>query len=436
MRPDAVLRPAWFASVMAGLGPWGADRRVAVAVSGGADSLCLARLAAGWGRPFALIVDHGLRPEAPDEASQAAERLRGFGVPSRILTLRVAPGPGLAARARAARYAALAQAAAEAGLSDLLLGHHARDQAETLLIRREGQSGPAGLSGMAAIVETPSLRLVRPLLDAWPDSVRATLAAHGLDWAEDPSNDSPTATRTRMRGWLADRTCGADRARTLSDEQHLRAAARAEREGRIAEVLARRAVLFPEGHALLSPGPIEPDCLASLIRALTGAAYPIGSAALARFATMPAVGTLGGLRFLPAGRLGPGTLLVREAAAMQAPVVAEDGALWDGRFRLQLPDGAMPGVTLGALGDDSRLLRHRTALPAAVLRSLPALRSATGGLAVPHLPHFIGWTNGRVRLTFCPSSPVAGAPFRLSRLGDAQRMTGPHVPDEASTSVR
>ncbi len=76
---------AEFAAAMARLGPWDAARRVAVAVSGGADSLALAVLAQRWGDPVALIVDHGLRPGSAAEAEAARAALAARGMPARIL---------------------------------------------------------------------------------------------------------------------------------------------------------------------------------------------------------------------------------------------------------------------------------------------------------------------------------------------------------------
>lgn len=409
---------------MAGLGPWPADRRVAVAVSGGADSMCLAWLAASWGKPLAIVVDHGLRANSAGEASEAATRLAGFGVPSRIRTLRVPPGPGLAARARRLRYAALADAMAEAGLSDLLLGHHAGDQAETVLMRRAAASGPAGLAGMAAIAELPALRLVRPLLGLHPSMLRETLSAQGIGWAEDPSNADPAATRTHARAALTDpglmlNTLGAARAA---------GEARAAREAEIAAILAERACLFPEGYALLSPGPIATDALAALLRALGGTAYPARGASLARLAADPSPGTVAGLRLLPAGRLGSGLLLVREARAAGPPVEARDGAVWDGRFVLSAAGELPSGATLGALGDDASRLRRLSHLPFAVLRVLPALRAPGDALAVPHLGYNYGWTNKPVGLTLCPPVPASGAYFRVAATGDAQAAPEPHLP--------
>ncbi|MBV9755783.1 MAG: tRNA lysidine(34) synthetase TilS, partial [Alphaproteobacteria bacterium] len=110
------------------LGPFGPESRLAVAVSGGADSTALALLAAGWtgtrgGSVLALVVDHGLRPESGAEAALALRRLAERGIPGRLLPIAgLDRGPALAERARRARYAALEQACRKAGIVHLMLG--------------------------------------------------------------------------------------------------------------------------------------------------------------------------------------------------------------------------------------------------------------------------------------------------------------------------
>jgi tRNA(Ile)-lysidine synthase len=411
-RIPSLILPSEFFALMAPLGPWSADRRVAVAVSGGADSLCLAFLAASWGAPLALIVDHGLRAESAIEATETAARLAGFGVPSRILTLRnLRPGPGLAARARTARYAALTEAAAAEGLPDLLVAHHQRDQAETFLMRRQSRSGATGLACMAATVETTALRIVRPLLTVAPARLRDTLRAHGLGWTEDPSNRDQAALRARLRATLDDPAGDGAGTVALAEAAAMHAIARCHADAETAAILAARASIRPEGFSVLRPGAIPPEALAALIRTIAGSPYSPGGPALAALAAAPAPAVLGGVRILPAGRLGPGVLLVREPAAMAPPIAAEPGAVWDRRFRLG--SGATPssGATLGALAQDAPRLRRHTDLPAAVLVTLPAIRMHGALAAVPHIGYPDRRTCACLAVRFSPSMPAAGAPF-------------------------
>ena len=201
-----------FAAEMDRLGPFEPRPQLAVAVSGGADSVALVLLAADWaarrgGAVLALTVDHGLRAESAAEADTTLHRLAALGVPGRKLTIaHLAHGPALAERAREARYHALLDACAAEGLPHLLLGHHRGDQVETVMMRALGASTARGLAGMPALLETRFVRLLRPLLGIPPGRLRALLTARGIPWIEDPSNRDPAARRSRLRAIRADPT--------------------------------------------------------------------------------------------------------------------------------------------------------------------------------------------------------------------------------------
>jgi tRNA(Ile)-lysidine synthase len=413
---------------MAGLAPFDPQPRLAVAVSGGADSMALALLADDWARSragsvLALIVDHGLRAGSAAEAAEAAARLASRGIAARRLVLTdLASGTGMAQRARAARYRALIAACAEAGIVHLLLGHHARDQAETVLIRTLAGSGPDGLAGMAPLVELATVRLLRPLLGIPPGWLRDLLRAAGMAWAEDPSNADPAAQRGRLRSLRRDQGGEGAATRALVDGAADYGVARTRREAAVADTLARRARLFPEGFAVLSPGALLPEALGALLRAIAGAAFPLPWDAVAALAAAPRAATIGGARLLAAGRLGEGWLLVREAAAMEGPVEARPGALWDGRFRLLAGAGPCSGGTIGAVGPDAAALRSRTALPAAVLATLPALRRQGALVAVPHICYSAVPACAPPPLVFAPARAGAPAPFvGASRMQRADR---------------
>ena len=409
---------------MASLGPFEAAPLLAAGVSGGPDSVALALLANLWvrarcGSLLALIVDHQLREVSSSEAAETAARLAGRGIAARVLKISgLARGPALAQRARAARFDALTEACARESIMHLLLGHHALDQAETVLIRSLGGSGPSGLAGIAALVETPSVRILRPLLAFPPERLRATLVAAGVEWVEDPSNSDPAALRPRLR--LARRDCSGRGSSTVALAAAAAASAlqRADADRKAASILADRASTRPEGYCLLSDGVsgsdrgIDPHALAALLQTIAGAPYPPPTASVASLAAAPRPATLAGVRLLSAGRLGSGLLVVREAAAMAPPVAAVPGAVWDGRFRLTAEAWVPPGATLGALGVDAARLREASDLPAAVLQTLPAIRFEGTLLAVPHLLYPDAQACNLVPLVFSPPHPAAGAPFR------------------------
>jgi tRNA(Ile)-lysidine synthase len=411
---------AAFAAAMAGLGPFEPAPLLAIAVSGGADSLALAVLADAWARGrggsvVGLVVDHGLRTEAADEARVTERLLVGHGVAARVLRLTgLAHGPALAERARAARYAALIAACEAISALHLLVGHHAADQAETVALRALRGSFSAGLAGMAGLVELPTVRLLRPLLGMPPGALRAVLRARGIDWVEDPSNHDTRSLRVRLRLLAGDRdgpgvvliTAAAARA----------GAAREAEETRAGEALGRAVSLRPEGFAVLmgggAGGAMPPAALGALIQAIGGASYAPAPDAVAALAARPVPATLAGVRLLRAGRLGPGLLVVREAAAMAPPTAAVPGAMWDGRYRLTRDAELPAGATLGALGSDAARFRKCSTLPAVVRRTLPALRLGAALLAVPHLRFPNVEVCARAGVLLAPPRPAAGAAFR------------------------
>lgn len=171
-----------------------------VAVSGGADSTALLHTLA-WLRTKLTLrlaahgVDHGLRPEATRELHSARELALALDVPFSASSVSVAPGSNLQARARAARYAALRQRAAELGADSIATGHHAGDRAETVLLRLLRGAGPRGL----AVLAPRSGDLIRPLIRAGRPAVLAHLDRHGLRYCQDPSNRDTRFTRVRVR---------------------------------------------------------------------------------------------------------------------------------------------------------------------------------------------------------------------------------------------
>ncbi len=194
-----------FARLMASFDPFERAPELAIAVSGGRDSLCLALLAHEWaaarrGTVVALIVDHGLRAESAGEASATVRSLNCHGIEAVVLQWR-GPKPlsGLQQAAREARYRLLREACRGRGILHLLVGHHAGDQAETIAMRAARRSGPDGLSGMAAMIEMEEVRLLRPLLAVPRARLTATLLERGVAWIDDPSNADPRFERARLR---------------------------------------------------------------------------------------------------------------------------------------------------------------------------------------------------------------------------------------------
>lgn len=457
-----------FARALAALGPFEARPHLAVAVSGGADSLALALLAADWARDSggevtALTVDHGLRAEAAAEARQVGVWLGARGIRHRILRWPAgpaAPRRGLQARARQARYALLEDWCARHGVLHLLTAHQRDDQAETFLLRLGQGSGLMGLAAMPPGRELRALRLLRPLLGQSRAALEDYLRDAGQDWVRDPSNRDLAYARVRLRGLMPELARENLDAAALGAICDRLGTVRAALDDHTARRLARAARPHAAGFvrldrtALVRGGVWEGErALARVLGAVGGADYPPRGDRLQRlYREIAAPGfrgrTLAGCRILPdhaSGEDDGSALLVcREVAAMapSRPVAAGKND-WDGRFSLRLAltsEGAAvrgrarraPALRLGALGRDGIVTLRRAApecletpaargIPAVVRVTLPALFDPHGLLAVPHLGYRrSGKAAARLsRVDCCPLVPqtLAGPRFFLASGG-------------------
>jgi tRNA(Ile)-lysidine synthase len=181
-----------------------------IGVSGGRDSVALlhALVARGFRQLFVCHFDHALRPESAEDAGFVRRLARRWKLPVVIEREDVARRAkrrkqSLETAAREARYAFFARVAAARDCPRLLLAHHADDQVETFLFNLFRGAGAAGLAGMAIVsrrtIDGVELAIHRPLLGTWRAEIDAYLAAHALDFREDPSNADPRHTRNRLR---------------------------------------------------------------------------------------------------------------------------------------------------------------------------------------------------------------------------------------------
>ncbi|GBR08813.1 tRNA(Ile)-lysidine synthase [Asaia siamensis] len=408
MRKAHPVGESEFASLMSVFGPFLPDEArfpIGIAVSGGADSLCLAWLMRRWRYAvLALVVDHGLRDNSAAEAAETASRLQALDIPSVILRLDSVIRTGsLQKNARIARYEALEAACHSRGILDLALGHHERDQVETFLLREAHGSSTHGLAAMAFARETPQLRYLRPLLEIAPERLRATLRQQGIQWVEDPSNRNPVFERVRIRLSLDESGHRAARAQLA-----LHAGQR--NEAALVNVAALSKLhADPLGFVVMDSLPGDPALLGRIWQSVSGAAYPPSPQALAALIAAPRPATLAGAQLCAAGRLGKTWLLVREPAAIARRIAAQSGVTWDGRFTLRgmVPE---PGTEIAALGAEARHFRDH-ALPAKILSGLPALWIGTRLMAVPQLGAFAAPHWARLRFSFSPATPLSDPSF-------------------------
>lgn len=441
-----------FAALVARLGPFERSPTIAVAVSGGADSMALCLLAAGWarrrrGRAVALTVDHGLRSGSAGEARQVGAWLGARGIEHHILRWRgEKPAHGVQAAARAARYRLLAAWCRRRRVLHLFLAHHLEDQAETLIGRLGRGSGVDGLAAMAPLSESHGLRLVRPLLDVSRVHLGATLERRRQPWIEDPANRDPVHLRVRIR-----------RALEVLEPQGLspqRLAATARRLGRAraaletdaTALLAAAATLHPAGFCLLEPEPLAAApaevglrALARVLMCVGGAVYPPRLEGLERLfdalttalttAGSGVARTLAGCRIVSAG---PRLLICREAAAAREIVAPSSGQerLWDRRFAVRVAPAAaaerrLRVRRLGRAGWAEVVRRRgdlrRSPIPGVARPSLPSLWDVDGVVSVPHLlfirPGSDGVEGHRLSAVFRPAQALSPATFAVGWRG-------------------
>lgn len=183
---------------------------LAVGFSGGADSTALlVACAEKWpGRVQAVHVHHGLQPAADGFEQHCRALCERLGVPLEVLRVdaRHAPGDSPEDAARRARYEAfstLGQAQRPQGaIPSVALGHHADDQAETLLLALSRGAGLPGLAAMPPQAARGGVMLHRPLLGVPGADIRAWVVTRGLPWIDDPTNADTRFTRNRIRADL------------------------------------------------------------------------------------------------------------------------------------------------------------------------------------------------------------------------------------------
>jgi tRNA(Ile)-lysidine synthase len=384
--------------------------RLALAVSGGADSMALTHLIARWRaerepKPelTVLTVDHGLRAESREEAAMVAASAASLGLPHAILswTRDERHSGGLQERARAGRYDLMAAYCQAHDIPALVTAHHLDDQAETFLMRLKRGSGLDGLGAIPEESTWSGVAVLRPLLDLPKARLAATLTEAGIAWVEDPSNSDQRFERARMRGCSdALAKLGLTPEALARSAQRLRRA-RAALDHAADKFLAEHGAMGEAGYCLIArnglvalPAEIALRVLARAVNAVGGRETPLRlaklEALLASLNECPkAAHTLGGCRLQPVGeRLG----VFRETRGAGLPTLQlapGERALWDNRFRVELEASADAPVTVGALGEARwRALRASAtwldALPRFAGATLPACL-AGGSIVLPRL---------------------------------------------------
>ena len=425
-------------------GPFESDPRIAVGVSGGADSLCLVLLLNFWlrrhqGRVVALIVDHGLRRETKREIKQLAKWLTDYKIEHHVLVWdNQKPRRRGQAAARDARYRLLTGWCRGAGVLHLALAHHRDDQVETLILRKDRGSGSDGMASMPIVWEQDNVRLLRPLLPVPGERLRATLRSWDQCWVEDPSNDDPAFDRTHIRRKLAQLPQRRQEVAHIADMASEYAVARAEADEATAAMLSQATQIDPAGFCWLdhrrfleAPASVGVRGLMQIILAVGGNKYgPRRDSLLTLYETLrqnqlTGGRTLGGCYIAPCGHA---ILLCREPCASEHVLDMLPGQclVWDHRFQVTLlgrHSSSGHKFMVRRLGEHGWCIVKRESarinerkLPLFVRYSLPALWDLDGLVAVPHLNYrgdaYVGGTDLGFAARFRPRRAFAGPAFR------------------------
>jgi len=377
--------------------PFEDQPRIAVAVSGGSDSLALALLLKDWvkgrqGVLTALTVDHGLRPESAKEAQQVSAWMAQHHIPHVILPWQEQkPIASLQESARHARYHLLEEWCRQEGYLHLCLAHHQEDQLETVIMRTRSQSGPFGIAGMSAILEKPHIRILRPLLSLSKRRLQQTLITQGQSWLEDPSNRNMRFQRSQLRALTSQFE------QSLVVQNHAQFQRyRQSFEGWMNDFLAKEADVSPLGYASLKrdvfitlPNEFQLPVLLHILKTIGVGPYPPRTSSLTFLLDKLQdpkfrAATCHGVRI---SRHQEKFLFIREAKRVQdhydltAPC-RHEAVLFDQRIEVKLPallDLNLSELSLKKIGEEgwSQLICHHPEIknlpiPKIALWSLPA----------------------------------------------------------------
>ena len=414
-----------FAAAMAEFAPFESAPGLAVAVSGGADSMAACLMARDWaaargGSVLALTVDHRLRPESAAEAARVGVWMQKLGIAHRIAVwTEPRPACGIEAAARVARRRMLHRLCAEAGILHLIVAHHAGDQAETVLMRRARAGGDGtvrlGEAGMADLEHWPRLRELRPCLGLTHAELTAVCRAVGQPWVEDSSNASDAFERNRVRKALA--AAGESDRAALSSGIVAARAGRTAAEATLAGLAQAHVRLSADGLAWLDVRGLaraRPEdgvrLIARLVQCVGGGAYPPRGRPAVRAAAAVLSGrpaTLGHCVFSPVE--GGGWVLV---AHERRGLPSRAAGRWDGRFFC--PPGAEPRYP--ATATERRAvadLRRGPGEPELSRRAAAAV-PVTGSVDRVCAAVEVGYDRNRAPLRFAPVAGLTRAAFWLA----------------------
>lgn len=253
---------------------------IAVAVSGGVDSICLLYwLARSNLKPTVLHVNHCLRDAANTEAKYVQETCKKLNLPCKIFYWSEdKPASGLEAAARDARYKMMTDWCHENNILTLMVAHQADDQIETFLMNLARGSGVTGLSAMQRTSYRDGIQIVRPLLGIFRSELIKYCEQNDIKYFSDEMNydDKYTRVKIRQNRHLLSKFLGISDNRILLAIENLgrtREALELNQTKKISQVLHNNYALFPDSFLFDEPTDISLKLLGTLIKIIGGDNY-------------------------------------------------------------------------------------------------------------------------------------------------------------------
>jgi len=432
---------AKFCRSMANCGRFEKFPIVAVAVSGGSDSMALTLLANEWaksfgGRVIALTVDHGLRKDSKLEIKLVEKWMDALKIKHcKLKWDRGGKTSAIQQEARVARYNLMEKWCSKYSVLHLLLGHTKGDQAETFMMRRAKGSLVNGLAGMSVIVDRIHCQFLRPLLSFSRSELRVFLKSQLQPWIDDPSNHDLQFERVRWRQIITQKIVSEKR---ILDECYNFGQKRLQLKRETSKAIALLVSLKPQGFCNLDKlgfnslrVDLKFQVLAKILITIGGLCYAPSTIKIENMIIAM------GLGFKKSKTLGRCLIydsndryfFFREQRNLPDPLKVNSGqsVFWDGRFLLKFSYIGDSGILRPLARKDSLIIIKQIKsskidrMSLSYLPTLPALYTSEGLYSIPELGFSNAlWDSGNAEskidflaAIFRPKNSLSGPGFKL-----------------------
>jgi len=381
--------------------------KIAVGVSGGADSMALAMLARNWTKKYQIklitfTVDHGLRLESKFEVNLVKNIMKKNDITHKTLVWKgIKPQSGIQEKARTARYKLLAEACIKNNAKYILLGHHKDDQIETFIMRLTSNSGLDGLSCMSSenylLTEAGPIKIIRPLLDINKKCLIEFCTEQKIKWINDPSNKNFAYRRTQIRS-INDSQINDDFYKTIIVYKKLKKSFNSYVENFIQDsfVYNKNGICqFSREKFIRCPYIIQERFLKKIFFSIGGKTYPPKTKTIKRIikniCSKKFSNATAGKVFFDIDNKVITVLRQPEPLIKHTPLLNKV-TLWDKRFMVEVKFKS-PDLSIGPLGEkdyvEMRKLKKvkKSDIHYYAVKTLPTIRSLDEIVCIPHLSY-------------------------------------------------